>query len=141
MSSVGAGNELARPIESANEYTFSAEHVLDKIFEPGMLLGRSLQLLEDDFSIQNLQCIPQDFALRESCRFDFNFGQNCEYIHIMIGHTMPLTMLQEEEKLKLSLVGALEAKSDFIHADRLKNAKWPDSIVARLDARRLTVSC
>jgi hypothetical protein len=58
----------------------------------------------------------------------------------MIGHTMPLTMLQEEEKLKLSLVGALEAKSDFIHADRLKNAKWPDSIVARPTRRSETDS-
>jgi hypothetical protein len=59
LSSSGAGNKPARPSKSANEYTFSAEHVLDKIFEPGTLLGRSLQLLEDDFSIQNLQCIPQ----------------------------------------------------------------------------------
>jgi hypothetical protein len=141
LSSVGAGNELARPSQSANEYTFSAEHALDKIFEPGMLLGRSLQLLEDDFSIQNLQCIPpQDFALRESCRFDFNFGQNCEYIHIMIGHTIPSTMPQEEEKLKLSLVGALEAKCDKNHADRLKNAKRPDSIVARANGRSETDS-
>jgi hypothetical protein len=136
-----AGNEPARPSESANENVFTAEHVLDKIFEPGTLLGRSLQLLEDDFSIQNLQCIPQDFALRESCRFDFNFGQNCEYIHIMIGHTMPSsTMLEEEEKLKLSLVGALEAKSDKNHADRLKNAKWPNSIVARPTRRSETDS-
>jgi hypothetical protein len=126
LSSVGAGNEPPRPSESAN--VFTAEHVLDKIFEPGKLLGRSLQLLDDDFSIQNLQCIPQDFPLRESCRFDFNFGQKCEYIHIMIGHTMPSTMPEEEEK---SLVGALLAKSDGIRADRLKNAKWPHSIVAR----------
>jgi hypothetical protein len=131
LSSVGAGNEPARPSESANENVFTAEFVLDKIFEPGMLLGRSLQLLEDDFPIQNLQCIPQDFAIRESCRFDFNFGQNCEYIHIMIGHSMPSTMPDKEEKLKWSLVGALVAKSNFIHTDRLKNAKWPDSIVAR----------
>jgi ABC-type multidrug transport system fused ATPase/permease subunit len=140
LSSSGAGNKPARPSKSANEYTFSAEHVLDKIFEPGTLLGRSLQLLEDDFSIQNLQCIPQDFALRESCRFDFNFGQNCEYIHIMIGHSMPSTMPEEKEKLKLSLVGALEAKSDEIHADRLKNAKWPNSIVARPTGRSETDS-
>jgi len=143
LSSVGVGNQPARPSESANEYIFTAEHALDKIFEPGMLLGRSLQLLEDDFSIQNLQCIPQDFALRESCRFDFNFGQNCEYIHIMIGHTMPSMMPEEEEKLKLSLVGMAKkkvAKSDFIHAHRLKNAKWPNSIVARPTGRSETDS-
>jgi hypothetical protein len=144
LSSVGAGNEPARPSENANKTVFTAESVLDKIFEPGMLLGRSLQLLEDDFSIQNLQCIPQDFVLRESCKFDFNFGQKCEYIHIMIGHIMASKMPEGEEKSKEALVVAMMkasvAETSFFGADRLKSAKWPDSILSRPDRCSKTAS-
>jgi len=108
--------------------------ILDKMFEPGYPLGmalkRSFQALEDDgcsglAPLHNLECIPQDLALRPSVKFEFSVDQ--AYLQVTFGHPGTRTDAETIVEEMLMDILAMESGQSGV-SDRIQRAAWPEAI-------------
>jgi len=108
------------------------EIILDKMFEPGYPLGmalkRSFQALEDDGHSgleppRNLECIPQNLALRPSVKFSVDQA----YLHVTFGHSGTRTDADTVvEELLMDTMELESGQSGF--SDRMQRTAWPEVI-------------